>query len=220
MTILKYNDIIEHKFNEYLFNEFLFNKNRGDILTRAEEKEKRRQEIIEKSIDLFVRRGYYGTTVADIAKEVGMSVGLLFHYFDSKEKLYEEIIKLGLDATKSVMSFDQSNPIEFFTDVADVILTSVKMFPFSAKMFLLMTQATSNDVVSEDIHKLLTQIDDVEKSVEIIEKGQKDGTIRQGDPLALSVAYWCSITGIMQQLAIFPQTPIPKAEWIVDILRA
>lgn len=123
----------------------------SDILTRAEEKEKRRQEILEKSIDLFVRRGYYGTTVADIAKEVGMSTGLLFHYFESKEKLYEEIVKMGLEATKSVMTLDQSNPIEFFTDVADLILSSIKMFPFSAKMFVLMTQAAANDAVSPEI---------------------------------------------------------------------
>lgn len=188
-------------------------------MTRAEEKEKRRQEIIGKSIDLFVRRGYYGTTVADIAKEVGMSVGLLFHYFESKEKLYEEIIKLGLEATKSVMTLDKSEPIEFFTEVADFILNSVKMFPFSAKMFVLMMQAVTNEAVSPEIKNILSQLDDIEQSVEIIVRGQQNGTIKQGDPFALSVAYWCAITGIMQQLAVAPDIPVPKAEWIVDILR-
>lgn len=192
----------------------------GDILTRAEEKEKRRQEIIEKSIDLFVRRGYYGTTIADIAKAVGMSVGLLFHYFESKEKLYEEIVRVGLEATKSVMTRDKSDPIIFFTEVAEFILNSVKMFPLSAKMFVLMVQAMTNDVVSDEVHSLLLQLDDVEQSVEIIKRGQENGEIKQGDPLALSIAYWNSITGIMQQIAIVPDIPIPKAEWIVDILRA
>ncbi len=189
-------------------------------MTRAEEKEKRRQEILEKSIELFVKRGYYGTTVADIAREVGMSVGLLFHYFDSKEKLYEEIVKLGLEATKSVMTIDKSEPIEFFTEVAEFILNSVKMFPLSAKMFVLMIQAMTSDVVSPEVHSLLLQIDDVEQSVEIIRRGQKTGEIKQGDPLALSIDYWNSITGIMQQIAIVPNIPIPNPEWIVDILRA
>ena len=192
----------------------------SDILTRAEEKEKRRQEILEKSIELFVRRGYYGTTVADIAKEVGMSTGLLFHYFESKEKLYEEIIKFGVEATKSVMTLDQSNPIEFFTEAADFILNSVKILPFSAKMFVLMTQATVNDAVSPEIKNILSQLDDVERSVDIIKRGQENGTIKQGDPFALSVSYWCAITGIMQQIAIAPNLPVPKAEWIVDILRS
>ncbi len=149
-----------------------------------------------------------------------MSVGLMFHYFDSKEKLYEEIIRLGLDATKSVMKLDRSNPIEFFTDVTNTILTSVKLFPFSAKMFVLMVQAMLNEAVSPEIKNLLSQLDDVQQSVEIIQRGQADGTIKQGDPFALSVAYWSSITGIMQQLAIVPSVPAPKAEWIVDILRA
>lgn len=189
-------------------------------MSRTEDKEKRRLEIIEKSIDLFVQNGYYGTTVSDIAKEVGMSTGLLFHYFESKEKLYEEILKIGIDGTKSVMTLDQSNPIEFFTDCVDIIFNSVKMFPFSAKMFLLVNRAFTNKPVSDTIKELLSQIDNIEKSVEIIKKGQSDGTIKQGNPYALSTAYWSAICGIMEYSALYSDIPMPKGEWIVDILKA
>lgn len=53
---------------------------------RAEQKEMRRLSILEKALDLFIHKGYTGTTVRDIASSLSISPALLFHYFDSKEK--------------------------------------------------------------------------------------------------------------------------------------
>lgn len=36
-------------------------------------------------LDLFIRKGYAATKISDIAEHVGMSVGLLFYYFESKD---------------------------------------------------------------------------------------------------------------------------------------
>ena len=47
--------------------------------TRKEQKEKRRQEILLAGLDLFVTKGYAATKITDIAKQAGMSTGLLFH---------------------------------------------------------------------------------------------------------------------------------------------
>jgi len=53
----------------------------------------------------------------------------------------------------------------------------------------------------------------------LIKKGQDNGTIREGDPYALEIAFWCSIQGVAQQLAIDPEMPFPESSWIVDIIR-
>ena len=57
-------------------------------MKRVEQKEKRRQEILNAGLDLFIQKGYSATRTAEIAKAVDMSEGLLFHYFETKEKLY------------------------------------------------------------------------------------------------------------------------------------
>jgi AcrR family transcriptional regulator len=67
--------------------------------TRKEQKEKRRQEILCAALELFVSRGYAATKITDIAAQANMSTGLMFHYFESKEKLYEELIRMGVEAT-------------------------------------------------------------------------------------------------------------------------
>ncbi|MFN3598678.1 MAG: TetR/AcrR family transcriptional regulator [Aquificaceae bacterium] len=55
-------------------------------------KEQKRLEIIRASCKLFAEKGYYNTTIPDIAQVVGMSVGNIYNYFESKEELAKEIM--------------------------------------------------------------------------------------------------------------------------------
>ncbi len=55
-------------------------------------KEERKQQIMDMALKLFSERGYYEVTIADIAKELGMSVGNLYNYFSSKEALAKELL--------------------------------------------------------------------------------------------------------------------------------
>ncbi|HEX6318191.1 MAG TPA: TetR/AcrR family transcriptional regulator [Burkholderiales bacterium] len=47
--------------------------------------ERRRRQIVAASIALFGKRGYYATTMRDIAARAGVSVGLIYQYFGDKE---------------------------------------------------------------------------------------------------------------------------------------
>ena len=71
---------------------------------REEQKQQRRTQILGTALDLFIRKGYTATKISDISQAVGMSVGLLFHYFSSKENLYEELIKIGMSGPESMMT--------------------------------------------------------------------------------------------------------------------
>lgn len=55
-------------------------------------KEEKRLQIIRTACRLFAERGYYNTTMPDIARELGMSVGNLYNYFESKEELAKEVM--------------------------------------------------------------------------------------------------------------------------------
>src|SRR6185369_1653257 len=54
-----------------------------------------KRRLYETAIGLMARKGYESTTLRDIAKEAGVSVGLLYRYFPSKHTvilaLYEEL---------------------------------------------------------------------------------------------------------------------------------
>ena len=72
-------------------------------MTRKEQKEARKWQIIRATLDLFVERGYYGTKTSQISKRADISEGLLFHYFPTKEILLEELINIGLEGMRMPM---------------------------------------------------------------------------------------------------------------------
>ena len=188
--------------------------------SREEQKEQRRMEIILAALHLFEKRGYPATKVSDIAKSVGMSMGLLFHYFESKEKLYEEIIKIGLQGTKQSMDYECEDPLKFFEDSLEIILQAMKETPMVASMFIVMADAIRNSATPDYIREIALQVNNIEDSVDIIKRGQRKGLIKQGNPYALSNLFWCTIQGIAQQAADKPELPLPEADWILDILRS
>lgn len=187
--------------------------------TREKQKLQRKQDILMTALDLFIKKGYAATKISDIANTVGMSVGLLFHYFPSKEALYSELISIGVQGTKMPLQIQGETPLSIFTTFVEQLLFSLKEQPYISKMFVFMAQSMRNEGNPPSVKELLTQVDTIEKSVTLIEQGQANGTIKKGDPLALSNAFWSSIQGIMEQLAANPSFPFPKAEWIVDIIK-
>ena len=189
-------------------------------MKRQEQKETRRQEILYAALDLFVKKGYAATKITDIAEKASMSVGLLLHYFESKEKLYEELVKMGLQGTMYPRNQGCENAIDFFEQFARQLFLFMKEQPYIAKMFVLMADAQRSEGTPETVKEIAMKVNTIEQFVPIVDWGQKEGTIKEGDALALSNAFWCCIQGIAEQYAAHPEMKLPKADWIVDIVRA
>lgn len=187
--------------------------------TRKEQKERRRQEIIHAALELFVGRGYAATKITDIAKRANMSTGLMFHYFDSKEKLYEELIRMGLEGTAYPGEQKCEHAIDFFVNFTEALFAYMKEQPVVAKFFVLMAEAQRSEATPEHIQEIAMKVNVIEQFVPIIEWGQKEGTIKEGSPLVISYAFWCSIQGIAERFATNQDIELPEAEWIVDIVR-
>lgn len=82
--------------------------------------------IIDAALEVFCEKGYANTRMADIAKRAGVSYGLVYHYFGSKEVFFDTIVEKWwntlyeiLEAEKnSSKGFQQKleNIIQFFLD--------------------------------------------------------------------------------------------------------
>jgi AcrR family transcriptional regulator len=59
----------------------------------VQEKEGRRTDILAAAKKVFARKGYHGTTVADIAKAARLSYGSIYWYFDSKDALFHALME-------------------------------------------------------------------------------------------------------------------------------
>ncbi len=59
----------------------------------SDKKEKKKEQIIQGALELFAAKGFYSTTIPDIAASLKMSAGNMYNYFKSKDLLAKEIIK-------------------------------------------------------------------------------------------------------------------------------
>jgi len=65
-------------------------------VTRLDSDE-RRKAIVSAAVPLFAGKGFTGTTTRELAEAAGISEGLLFKHFPSKQSLYREILLLGCE---------------------------------------------------------------------------------------------------------------------------
>ncbi len=62
----------------------------------------RRTEIINIASQLFSEKSYHDVTMDEVASKVGVAKGTIYLYFDSKERLYLEILEDGYEAIESL----------------------------------------------------------------------------------------------------------------------
>jgi TetR/AcrR family transcriptional regulator, fatty acid metabolism regulator protein len=51
----------------------------------------RRRQILDAAVRVFARQGFHACRVSDIAREAGVAYGLVYHYFDSKDQVLNEL---------------------------------------------------------------------------------------------------------------------------------
>jgi TetR/AcrR family transcriptional regulator, repressor of fatR-cypB operon len=88
-------------------------------------KESKKTSIIENSLKLFSQKGFYNTTIPDIAKAMKMSVGNMYNYFASKE----ELAKCAIKYSTNILAIE-------LRDVNNLPLSSKeKIFEFTRRYF-------------------------------------------------------------------------------------
>ena len=55
--------------------------------------EERRKELLETAMKLFAEKGYDNVSVRSVAREANVASGLAYHYFDSKQTMFEQAIE-------------------------------------------------------------------------------------------------------------------------------
>lgn len=74
----------------------------------------RKREILDTAMQLFAERGFEATSLRDIAKHMGITPGLVYHYFDSKQKLFEAAMECYVeDITADFIRTLRSTDLDF-----------------------------------------------------------------------------------------------------------
>ncbi|MBC5584997.1 TetR/AcrR family transcriptional regulator [Eggerthella guodeyinii] len=63
------------------------------MVRTVKDPEERKRDILETAMELFVERGYEAVSMRDISHAAGITPGLCYHYFDSKQKLFSAALE-------------------------------------------------------------------------------------------------------------------------------
>lgn len=74
-------------------------------------RENRKAQIMEVALRLFSQEGYSHVTIASLAKQAGISKGLMYNYFESKEELLKEVIKYTLSEILAYIDLDHDGEL-------------------------------------------------------------------------------------------------------------
>lgn len=117
--------------------------------------------ILDTALELFAERGYHQTSISDIAKRAGISKGLLYNYFESKEEVLRSIVQTGYDAAYSNLDLngDHSLARDEFVHFLRVTFQSVRENPKFWKLYsALVLQPGIQDLVMAEYSEKAQQI--------------------------------------------------------------
>src|SRR5207247_1931007 len=104
-------------------------------------------QILDAAIHVFARQGFHACRVSDIADEAGVAYGLVYHYFNSKEQVLNELFterwSLLLAATEEI----DRQPIsarQKLDSVARFIIDSYRYEPDLMKVIIVEVTRAAN----------------------------------------------------------------------------
>lgn len=82
-------------------------------------KESRKEEILESSLIVFAKRGYYNTTTALIADKAGISQPYVFRFFKTKEELFVAALDRAFDRIIQTFKRVEASPEQLVTKMIE-----------------------------------------------------------------------------------------------------
>lgn len=79
--------------------------------------EGRRREILRSAARIFARSGYHATTVDDIAQAMGVSKGVVYYYFRSKDEIFAEVLSTAIEGALARLAAVTAEPAPCGADI-------------------------------------------------------------------------------------------------------
>ena len=180
--------------------------------------DERKKQLLRVALDIFIEKGYYGTSTREIARRAGVSSGLLFHYFCNKESIYLELVRIGVEEMKINTERAMEAPCQYLFQTIKNTFEQLESNPSFGKMFVFMDNVQHTAVNEREIELLLESADICRQWNPVILEGQRRGEFRDGNVHSLCVAVFGAIQGIAQEKVRIPNTPLPKIDWLMDMI--
>jgi AcrR family transcriptional regulator len=158
-----------------------------------------RQKIETAALALFARKGL-AVKVGEITEASGVSQGLMYSHYPSKDALIAELVRQATSVSgKTILDFSESEGAAA-GKVKTISSMMCRMFsdaPIGIDYFMFMVQVGISGFTVPEVSSYSAELPNpVESLARIIAQGQAEGSIVDGDPLQLAIIYWAVIQGL------------------------
>ena len=170
-------------------------------MTKTDVAFERKNQIVRATVDCIARFGYHNFSMQDIAKEAGVSKGIIHYYFLNKDDLMlsvlEKVVKdIGGDLHSNIETVE--DPIEKLKILielcADIVKNTKEYYQVSMDFWTLINQ-------KENIRKIISKHYQSFRSTfkEVLEEGIQKKCFKDIDPEEYSIFILATIDGISLQ---------------------
>ena len=124
-------------------------------------REEKKKLIMQEALELFANEGYHSASISKIAKQAGISKGLMYNYFASKEDLLKAIVVEAM--TEIYKSFDRNHDGELTGEEFEYFLRETfkaqkKKQKFYKLYYSLLVQPQIQELINIEVHNLVQQV--------------------------------------------------------------
>jgi AcrR family transcriptional regulator len=190
-------------------------------------REERREQILLSAAQVFARKGLADTKIADIAAAAGVSHGLAYRYFASKDDVFAALVERAMNGAARLAREALEQP---GTPWDRLLWLTREIFPVTApsvqqpEYTLVVLQALTNEAVPAGVRELALEQSLIMNDVvrRLIADGQRTGQVIAGDPATLALLYLSCIQGLSLTVRFLgdPVPSFPTADAVLRILKA
>lgn len=106
-------------------------------------REARRQQILDSALSIYVKLGYNGTDMDQVALHAGLAKGLVYYYFKTKQELFRAVFEWmlgqGMEFSKTIMDYGtEMSPVErlvkYSQEICGLAFKDPRMMQFYMRM--------------------------------------------------------------------------------------
>ncbi|WP_029192494.1 TetR/AcrR family transcriptional regulator [Paenibacillus harenae] len=161
-----------------------------------------REKIQSAAMQLFVQKGFGSTNVQEIADKAGISIGLLYRHYKTKEDLFNELVEYARTGLRKVVALFESDesPEKLMNQFVHEVYNDMVSGDELANLMILMAQSffSRNDKNENqnEIAKVNTEL--LNGTSKLIKRGQELGEFGSGDSYEMALFFFSAVQGLAE----------------------
>ena len=183
-----------------------------------------KERILAAARSLFGELGYPETTFKRIAEKSGVALGLITHYFGSKEKLFVASCLSVLDEVQNTVSAGMEGRQTGLDAIVGFVSAYFDFTLQAGQDFMVLVRCSPYSDLKGEVNKdeVVSRFEGLVRTLsDLLARGMQDGSVAPGDPFRIANAIFASIVGSVRTRLLNPFCPEGYyAEAIAFIRRA